>query len=527
MASVSAGWSRTIRGVTQVPQPPSSAPWRQWATAAALLLILVGAVAARFIDLETNPGGLYPDEATEAMSGRQILRDPTYRPVFIVEGGGREALYAYTLAAGFAVFGDNTLTVRAVAAAWGVLGVLGIWLLARRYGPGAGLAAAAWAAGSLWLIAISRVGMRNTITPLFCAIALLVLLAWRDRPSRGMAILAGGVLSISTLYTYQALKLIPLLVVFWLLWVRRTDPATFRTMARQSGYAIAAFLVVGAPMIAFAIGDPQAFLGRAIGVSGFNPEVAVQTNLVDHILRTLGMFAFFGDPNARHNVAALPALSWPLVGLAALGLWVAWRSARDARHALILLSLPVFLVPPLIATEGGSPHFLRALGVAAPLAVVVGVGAQDLARRLSAGLGRSLGSRPCVGRSWGLVPAVGLGLVFLVLGASSTMTYLDRPVLDRYVPFSFDLAEMANVAEPTDVVIATEFDEFTLEFVHDDPMPVTVRPGQPIDISAAERVLAVRVEELRAAVGADIAATAEPLAWDPLGQPTVWAVTLR
>lgn len=499
-----------------------------WVVAAALALILLGASAARFIDLSTNPGGLYPDEAAEAVSGRQILRDPAYRPVFIVEDGGREALFAYTVAAGFAVAGDNAVTLRAVSAIWGILGVLGAWLVARRLGTGAGLAAAAWAAGCLWLIVISRDGMRNTFTPIFLAIALVALLAWYDRPTRRTALIAGATLAISSLYTYQALKLLPLLAVIWVLWLRRVDPPTFRRLQAQGGWATAAFLIVGAPMIAFAISDPQSYLGRAIGVSAFNPAITLETDLATHVLRTLGMFAFVGDPNARHNVASLPLLSWPLVVLAVVGLVVLWRHRNDARHALILLSLPVFLIPPLLAIEGGSPHFLRALGLAIPLAVTIGLGAQAMGERIASLLSRRV-RRPAFGpRDARAISAGALAGLFLVLGVSSAGTYLTRQEADRREAFRYDLVAMAELATPTDAVIASEFDAVTITYVHDDPQPIIVRPGQPIAANGAvARVLAVRLEELGAAVGTELTATATPVAWDPLGHPTVWAVSLR
>ncbi|MEO5705233.1 MAG: glycosyltransferase family 39 protein [Candidatus Limnocylindrales bacterium] len=498
------------------------------AVAAALVVILLGAAAARFVDLSTNPGGLNPDEAAEAVSARQILRDPGYRPVFIIEDGGREALFAYSVAAGFAIAGDNATTLRAVAAIWGILGVLGAWLIARRFGKGAGLAAGAWAAGSLWLIAISRDGMRNTFTPFFLAIALVALLAWYDRPTRRTALLAGATLAISSLYTYQALKLLPFLVLIWVLWLRRSDLVTFRRLVSQGGWFVASFLIVGAPMIAFAISDPQNYLGRAIGVSAFNPAIVLESDIPTHVLRTLSMFAFVGDPNVRHNVASLPMLSWPLVIFAIAGLVVLWRRRNNARHALILLSIPVFLIPPLLSTEGGSPHFLRALGLAIPVAVAIGLGAQDLGQRFSVVLTRIAASTPRIPPS--LVTAASTGAfaaVFLALGISSAWAYLGRPEVDRREAFRFDLVDMAEAARPADAVIASEFDAFTVEYIHDDPQPTIVRPGQPIASGAFDRVLAVRVEELRAALGTEAAATAVPVAWDPAGQPTVWAVTLR
>ncbi len=493
------------------------------------MTILLGAGVARFADLGTNPGGLYPDEAAEALSARQILRDPGYRPVFLPEDGGREALFAYTVAAGFAVGGDSVATLRAVAAMWGVVGVLGAWLLARRFGVGAGLSGAAWAAGSLWLNVVSRDGFRTTITPFFAAAALASLLVWHSRPSRGTALLAGTTLALASLYTYHALKVLPILALVWLLWVRRADPRAFGAMRPGMPAFLLAYLVVGAPMIATAIASPQAWLGRVVGVTPFNPQLP-QADAVAHVLRMLTMFTFAGDPNPRHNVAELPLLGWPLAVLAVIGLAKLWRNRKQAAHALVLLSIPMFLLPGLIAFEGASPHFLRVLGLAAPLAVAIGLGAQALYERLRTsieGISRASGPRGEPTARAGRVSAYALALLFVALGLTSTATYLARPPTDRYAAFSGELVAMAELAQPTDALILDDFSLFTVEYLLDDRMPTRVKPGEPLTVAGIDRVLALSPDELSATLGSAVAAMAEAIAWNPLGRPAVWAVALN
>jgi len=414
--------------------------------------------------------------------------------------------------------------VRAVAAFWGVLGIIGVWLLARRFGTGAGLAAAAWVAGSLWLIVVSRDGMRNTISPLFGALGILFLIAWSDRPSRNMALIAGATAAIVSLYTYNPLKLLVVLAFLWVLWIRYSDPPTYRRMAVHAPAFMVAFAVAATPMVAVAITNPQAFLGRVIGATVFNPALVPENDAITHVVRTLGQFVFFGDPNARHDVAALPLLGLPSAILAIIGIAVLWRGRRQPSHSLILLAFPVFLIPQLIATEGGSPHFLRGLGLAAPLAVAIGLGAQDLCRRLAI----VLSSRARWSRSTSnLVAASLVGLLFLAVGIGSASTYLQRPVADRYAPFTYELVAMAELARPgSDAVVVDEFGGYTVRFIR-DPSPLLIAPGQRLDAPAIDRVLARTREELQAAVGEEAAANAVAVAWNPLGQPTVWAAPAR
>lgn len=477
-----------------------------------LAVILAGATLLRFVDLAANPGGLYMDEATEALSGQRILHDPGFRPVFLPEGGGREALFAYLVAGVFAFLGETPVALRATAAGIGVIGVLAVWLFARRYGVVPGLVGAAWAAGSLWLICIDRNGMRNTLVPLFAAAALASLLAWHDRPGRLTAILAGATASLATLYTYQPLKLTPLLVVVWLAWLSRVDrPAYLRLRVGLLPFAVT-FLLVGGPMIVAAALDPASYFGRAAGVT-FSPGAPV--DLIGHWLRTIGMFVVTGDPNARHDVAELPMLGLPLCLVAVAGLVRLWRHRRQAAESLVLWSLPIFLLPPLIATEGGAPHFLRALGLAAPLAVTIGLGARELVDQARVRLGNRAAG--------GVAAAVAVGLVALAVG--SGQAYLARPVTDRFEAYRYDLVAMADEAGPGDVVILDDYTATVIRFLDDDHPPAIVAPGTPISIAGTDaRVFALSRDDLAAAVGSGPAQGAMTLVSNPAGETTVWVL---
>lgn len=483
-----------------------------WGVQVSIGLVCILALAAllRFVDLALNPGGLYLDEAAEALSAQRILRDPGFRPVFLPDGGGREALFAYLVAGAFRFLGETPFALRATAATIGVAGVAGIWLLARRYGTLAGLTAAGWAGGSLWLICVSRDGMRNTLVPLFAALAMAALLVWHDRPGRASAILAGATASLATLYTYQPLKLIPLLLVIWLVWLHRRNRAAYLRLRRHLPAFAVTFLLVGAPMIASAVADPASYFGRAAGVT-FTPGGPV--DLPTHVLRTLGMFAVTGDPNPRHDVAELPLLGWPVFIVAVVGVLRLWRQRRDAAHALVLWSLPVFLLPPLVAVEGGAPHFLRSLGLAVPLAVTIGLGASELRDQARARWGAV---------STHLVPiAATLGLLALAIG--SGQAYLSRPIGDRYEAYSYDLVAMAAQADADDIVILDDYSSSVIRFLNADGLPRIVAPGTPVSPGGA-RVLALSIDDLRRALGPAAAERAYPLARDPTGSPSVWAL---
>jgi len=482
---------------------------------AALVLIVAGAAALRLAALGSQPGGLYPDEAAEGVTAHRILTEPGYHPLFISEDAGREPLYAYLVVPAFAVFGESTLTLRTVSAVLGILAVLAIGLALRRFGTGVALVAMAWAAGSLWLVSISRDGMRNVLVPLVGALAVAALVHWSHRPGAWSAALAGAAAG-AGLWTYQPLKLLPLLVILWLWLLHRSNPGAFAALFADVKWCIAGYLVVGGPMLFIALTQPGNYLGRAAQTSLFNVGNG-QESLVVHTVRTLGQFVLFGDPNPRQNVGSIPLLNWPLFALAVVGVLAAWRRRREPPYLLLLLGIPVFLIPPLLATEGAAPHFLRNLGLAPYVGGLIGVGAVAAVR--------------WVARRWGtwarLLGVATVTATLVLTGVSSASAYFGRPVHDRYDAYTFALVALARAADhgPPTAVITDDYSVLDVQFLDADHPPTVVSPGTRIaDPRRFALVVAASRHDLARALGATVAQRAVAAAFDPAGQPVVFTV---
>src|SRR5258708_33681479 len=108
--------------------------------------MVAGAALVRMVPLvHGQPGGLYPDEASEGIAALRILADPAYRPVFIDENGGREALFAYLVAGTFHFFtGPTVVGIRATSTLVGLAGIAAAWPMLRPYGAVAALAGIVW-----------------------------------------------------------------------------------------------------------------------------------------------------------------------------------------------------------------------------------------------------------------------------------------------------------------------------------------------------------------------------------------------
>jgi 4-amino-4-deoxy-L-arabinose transferase-like glycosyltransferase len=419
-------------------------------------------------------------------------------------------------------------TLRGTAAAVGVAGVIATYVATRRFGRGAGLLAMAWTAGSLWMIAISRDGFENILTVAFGALALAAMLRWGDHPGRASAATAGAAIALG-LWTYQPLKLLPLLAILWLFRMHSSDRERFSAVRATWVWAGVAFLVVAAPMIVTAITDAGGYFGRAASVSVFNVGPASPDSFPVHVLRTLGMFLFTGDPNERHDVSALPLLG-PLVVIPfLLGIWRCLRLRRDNGHALVLIGLALFLLPPLIATEGSAPHFLRSLGLEPYIAACVGLGCLEVVR-----LVRYLGTSPDVAdgaratqAGWAVCAVAAAGV-----GVASAVTYVNRPIEDRYAAFTFADVAIANAAVdnatdggPSTLIILDAYDAMDVQFLDAGRLPTIVAPLRAVANPAVYTlIVAPSRADIAAAVGASLAGQAHVVATDPEGRPVAFAV---
>lgn len=329
----------------------------EWAL---LLLILAFAAWARLYRLETLPPGLYSDEAWYALDALDVLAGA--RPLYFPANNGREPLFIYLLSFSIEVFGRTPYAVRLPAALLGVLNVLAAYTLGRAlFGGRVGLLMAALTAGSLWAIALSRIGLRASTLPPLAAFMLAALVAgWRGR--RLWLLALSGALCGLCFYTYLAARLIPLpllaLVLFW--YVAHGRRTAFPARALLAfGLPLA---LVAAPLAAYAVSEPAIYLGRAEQVSILQRPEGWRA-LMENAGAVIGAFLWRGDLNARHNLPGRPvfdpllsAAFWVGIGLAA---YRAWR-ARDTACALALLWLGTMLAPTLLSDK--APHFLRAIG---------------------------------------------------------------------------------------------------------------------------------------------------------------------
>jgi 4-amino-4-deoxy-L-arabinose transferase-like glycosyltransferase len=364
-----------------------------------IIVVSIVCLAAflRFFRLHEIPPGLYPDEAMNGLNALRAIARADFR-VFYPENNGREGLFINLQALAIAIFGASTWTLRAVSAFAGTITVVLLFFFSRTIGVSLfggesaaqrsflsrndqlAMVSAFLLAVSSWHLTFSRIGFRAILLPLF-SIAMFAALFRAIRTRKPSHYAIAGILSALPLYTYLAARILPLLVLPFLLFEMLRQPRDGSLLLKKMGAFALAFLITILPLAGYFVTHPEDLFGRTYGVSLFaaaNPIAAFLTSLG----KTLLMFHFRGDENWRHNVSGAPMLDWIsgaffLVGLAVLALRVL-RATKGLAVSLFLLSWFGALLLPEILTVEGIPHALRAIGVLPPTMIIAAVGALTL-----------------------------------------------------------------------------------------------------------------------------------------------------
>jgi hypothetical protein len=440
---------------------------RRVATVFTLVIVLAIAVWMRTWRIDRLPPGFHFDEAYEGVEAWRILTDSAHRPLYLTDYFGIPPLNAYANALTFGLFEAfgwpvGPTAMRLTAAAFGVLGVVALYLLAaelRRLDP-VRLSAAFpfFAAGTLalmrWHVHFSRVGIEPILVPLLWALATWGLLrGWRTRQWPGFVI-CGIALGLG-MYAYMGAWVTPLLMipmVGHLAWhALRSAEVTGRArmaalLPQWRGALVAALVavVVFAPLAWFFWQQPQWLLMRPTQLSIVGTTTSPADSTVwDNLWRTAKMFGPLGqpgDPDPRRNIPGAPALNvWFAIPFY-LGVGLAlWRIAHPA-YSIVLISLLGLLLPGIFSEY--APHFHRILGGAAPTALLCAVGFDAIWRWRP---------RRTTYLRWASV------LLIVLAGATSAYHYFGRwaALPDLFYAFDVGLWEMGQwmVAQPDDSTI--------------------------------------------------------------------------
>ena len=389
---------------------------------ASLAAVLVVAAQLRFQDLRQAWPGVHGDEGIIGMLAQSVRRGESIG-VYNPQALGQPTAPIFADALMMRLLGPGIDSVRATSATFGLLGVVALWLVARRnFGARTALIAVALMGLLHWQLHFSRVGYPVIAWPLVATLtAGAVMEALRGGGLRWWAT-AGG-LTAAGVYVYNAhsmfVAILALFATFWLLGPVAFLPVasglayllapgaatavlavatlvaalalernTVRAYATRVGAALAGFGLVIFPMARYALDPANGYFnsqeGRLITrqpdwlAAGTDERFRILRERYVDFWRSLLLDGGYDGVDGAGVTPMVPALL-ALIGLVGIAMAVRRRHPLAALGAMILLLAPIAAV----ITRDGS--YRRTLVMAPFFALFAAIGLSDgvaLAARL-------------------------------------------------------------------------------------------------------------------------------------------------
>ena len=293
-----------------------------------------------------------------------------------------EPLFSYLVALVYSLTGPGAFGIHLASALIGIATIPAVYWAARELLAGEEVGVLTWAsllaalvtAVSYWHLTYSRAGLRVIWVPLFAALISAALARGLRQQSRRYLALSGLLLGAS-LYTYQAARLLPLLVFAGFLYHSVARRSFSRRDVADLLLTFGLGLLVFAPLGWFAIQQPDVFNDRLrqTALLAGDETLGVQaTAVLEQVGRAMEMFFVRGDNEPLYTIPGRPSLN-PFLGLAfVLGLAAAaWRWKRPS-WLYLLTWLILLTTPAMIADQAATAK--RALGAFPAVAIFVAAG---------------------------------------------------------------------------------------------------------------------------------------------------------
>jgi hypothetical protein len=403
---------------------------------AGLALVVGLALLMRLFNFNSQPFGIWYDEAEAGLQARRMLTDPSYRPLFyppINITGHLLALYALALN----WLGDDIHSMRLVSVLFGLGAVVSAYGLGQEIrGSRFGLLLAFLVAVARWHVNFSRIAMTGIDAPFFELLSLFFVVRLLKRGQARDALWAGLSLGFGLMF-YTAFRLYVLALLLFVIaacllgvfdptwrrwWVANLQKSTWLAHLSVLLLLLAGIWVVMMPLAKAAALDPDGFWYRTNQISIFTrrdqPDLlkAVWESGTKHLL----MFNFKGDGNGRHNLPGEPMLDPVMAVLAVLGLGLALLHFRRPANLFFLLLFITALAGGILSVDFEAPQSLRAIAVIPAVLYFVALALVTLGQEALAAL------KP-LPRPWLITPAV--ALLGLILGLNA-YTYFVRQAND-------------------------------------------------------------------------------------------------
>ena len=361
---------------------------REWLAVVAVLLL---AFALRVIDLSQVPPGLHNDEVVAAKLAERVMNGDI--AMFYPEDTGSEPLHYFVSGLVMRIWGSSVWALRWTSVILSLIALCVIWALARRlFGSVVALVAESGFAVVFWTVEFGRI-----VSPVVIMVPLVTLSAylyWRGRDGHGrrewlLYSLSGVALGLALL-AYTASRIIPVVFVIFGLYAAITQRAQWKRWLGSTIVVAGVAVLVASPMFIDLAQHPEYDQLSFFDIDRPLVELANGNVLpvIETSLRTLGMFAFVGDPLPYYDVPDRPVLEPLGALLLAAGLLVCLRRWRQPVYGFVFLWFFVSLTPGMLSQP--APNYTRTLGVQTMMFIAIGLGAKALLDRWRTPIGVSV-----------------------------------------------------------------------------------------------------------------------------------------
>ncbi len=381
-------WALAI-GAVVIGAWPLKARRIHWSRDVIVLVIALTllAFALRGWDTTHIPNTLTGDEASGGLSAVEFVKGNVDN-VFTFGWYSFPAFYFWLQALSISALGQTTAALRITSALAGALTVGAAYLAGRAmYGPRAGLYAAIFLSGLHLHLHFSRIGLNNVWDGLWFTVVIgLVWWAWKAERREGF-LLAGLALGFSQ-YFYVSVRLLFVLVPFWLLLAGLADRARFRRNRASIVLLFLAAIVIFMPLAVNYGLHINEFLAPMQRVSLLGPWL--QNEMANTGLpawRILGAQLWqsvqsFTNANLRHwYTPEVPILRSFAAGFFLLGVILLAIDWRKPQNWLLALWLGIFTLSGGLSES--TPAAQRYIGVAPAAALLLGFALNGIAERLT------------------------------------------------------------------------------------------------------------------------------------------------
>lgn len=355
-----------------------------------VLVAAVFCLAAYFhlSQLDTVPLDMTSDHAEKLLDVKDVMEGSA--PIFFTRNAGREPIQFYWTALLIKVFGMELgfAALKFGMALAFLFSLVYVYRLGKEVGNRwTGLFAMLLLGMAAWTNILARVGMRLVLTPVFVAPTLFYLLRGFRRQHRNDFILAGIFLGLG-LMGYSAFRIVPLVVVIGLFiyLAHRKQHAPSQYVLTDFGVLVVFAVVASLPLLRFAIQYPDLIglrtLTRMTGVE--QPiEGSVLHVFFQNVWNALLMPMWRDGNTWVLSVTGRPALDLVSAAMYLLGvvlLIFAWIKGRHWQYLFLLLSIPVLMLPSIMALafpiENPSPS--RAGGAVIPIILISAIALETM-----------------------------------------------------------------------------------------------------------------------------------------------------